>query len=125
MKMLSELLKPIWKLIGKTPDTGAFGSPIEEMLYDACFNAGLVNIRLQYPVGPYRTDLAIPAVRLAIEADGAAYHNKANDDKRDAYFASQGWTVIRFTGSQIYRDAESCAERVKELFEYKQARIII
>lgn len=119
-----ELLKAVWKKFGKSADTGDFESPIEEILYDACFKAGLVDIRLQVPVGPYRADLGIRDVRLAIEADGAAYHNADRDKKRDDYFAGQGWTVIRFTGSEIYRNPDACAEKVRELYEYKQARIL-
>lgn len=112
------ILNQIWKKIGKAPDTGAFESPIEEMLYEAIFNAGVVDVRLQYPIGPYRADLAVPEARLAIEADGAAYHqDKARDKKRDEYFASQGWRVVRFTGSQIYRDPEACGEEVRRLVE--------
>lgn len=123
--LLSDLLKPIWKIIGKAADTGEFESPIEAQLYNACFNAGLVDIRLQYPVGPYRADLAIPSIKLAIEADGAAYHkDKGRDNQRDAYFSERGWKVIRFTGSQIYKDADRCAEQVVELYEKRQ-RIVI
>lgn len=125
MATLTELLKPIWKVFGKSVDTGDFESPIEEILYDACFKAGLVDFRLQFPVGPYRADLAIPSVKIAIEADGAAFHkDKARDKNRDNYFASQGWAVIRFTGSEIYRNPDSCAGEVVKLYEKRQARII-
>lgn len=117
-KQIFSTLSRIWAKIGKAPDAGAFESPIEEMLYEAIFNAGVVDIRLQYPVGPYRADLAVSGVKLAIEADGVAYHqDKARDKKRDEYFASQGWRVVRFTGSQIYRDPEGCGEEVRRLAE--------
>jgi very-short-patch-repair endonuclease len=122
--VLNDLLKPIWKLIGKSADTGDFESPIEHILYDAIFKAGLTEMRLQFPVGPYRADLAVPSVKLAIEADGAAYHNKDRDKKRDEYFAQQGWAVIRFTGSQIVRNPDDCAEQVVELYEKRQAHFI-
>lgn len=117
-KQIKGVLGTIWAKIGKSPDTGDFESPIEEMLYEAIFNAGVVDIRLQYPVGPYRADLAVPEARLAIEADGADYHqDKARDKKRDEYFTSLGWRVVRFTGSQIYRDPEGCGEEVRRLVE--------
>ncbi len=116
---ITNKLKLIWAKIGKAPDTGDFESPIEEMLYYAIFNAGVVDVRLQYPVGPYRADLAVPEAKLAIEADGAAYHQDKNRDrKRDEYFQSQGWQVLRFTGSQIHRDPEGCGKAV--LFAYQR-----
>lgn len=113
-------LAQIWAKIGKSPDSGDFESPIEARLYDALFEAEIFEVRLQFPVGPYRADLAIPYAKIAIEADGADYHqDKSRDKKRDSYFKSQGWRVLRFTGSQIYRDPEGCAETVKQVLESK------
>lgn len=111
-------LEKIWTVYGKAPDTGDFESPIEHLLYDACIDFGIAGLRLQFPVGPYRADLAIPHVKIAIEADGADYHqDKARDKKRDDYFRSQGWQVLRFTGSQIHRDPEGCGRVVKEALD--------
>jgi very-short-patch-repair endonuclease len=124
VKTLEELLKPIWNVFGKSADTGAFESPIEEILYDALFKAGLTEMRLQFPVGPYRADLALPSVKVAIEADGAAYHNAKKDAVRDTYFKRQGWAVIRFTGSQIVRNSDDCAEQVIALYEKRLANFI-
>lgn len=119
-KQIANLLGSIWAKIGKAPDTGDFESPIEAMLYDALFEADIVDIRLQFPVGPYRADLAIPYAKIAVEADGAEYHqDKARDNRRDEYFKSQGWQVLRFTGSQIHCDPVGCADTVKQALKSK------
>lgn len=59
----------------------------------------------QYPLGPYRTDFAIPQIRLAIECDGEYWHKQpeavAKDMKRDSELAASGWTVVRFAERDI------------------------
>jgi len=56
---------------------------------------------IQYPLGPYRADFAIPQLKLAIECDGEAWHShpdkKAKDKIRDAELARFGWTTVRFS----------------------------
>jgi hypothetical protein len=49
--------------------------------------------------------------RLLVEADGAAFHNAVADAARDARLLEQGWPTVRFTGSQINRDAHACADQ--------------
>jgi hypothetical protein len=56
--------------------------------------------------------------RFAIECDGHDYHERtkaqaARDRSRDRKLTRAGWTVVRFTGSELYRDPSAC---VKELF---------
>jgi very-short-patch-repair endonuclease len=52
-----------------------------------------------------RCDFAYPTIRLAIEADGFAYHAKRDrwhrDRARDARLVALGWRVIRFTWRDI------------------------
>jgi very-short-patch-repair endonuclease len=74
----------------------------------------------QVKVGPYRLDFGLETstFKLAIEIDGHDYHStkeqKATDYQRDRYLQSQGWRVIRFSGSEVYQDASKCAlEAVK------------
>lgn len=79
----------------------------------------------QYPVGPYKLDLAIKLfsrnkqLKIAIECDGHDFHEKtkeqaSRDKKRDRYLQSQGWFVLRFTGSDIYNRGPECAEEVTQ-----------
>ncbi len=96
-------------------------SPIEEYLYDALCNAGLKDIlELQYKVGTKRVDIAIPSLKIAIEADGKAYHHteqrQIDDDlARDKYLARKGWRVLHIEGVAIRRDIKLCVEKVKEI----------
>lgn len=61
--------------------------------------------------------------KLVVECDGHKFHEKTpeqakKDKSRDRDLLSRGYPVIRFTGSEIYRDPLKCAEQVvHDLFE--------
>lgn len=62
------------------------------------------------------------ARQVLVECDGHEFHEKtkeqaANDKKRDRELAAKGYTVLRFTGSEIWKDPFKCAE---EIFNYLQ-----
>jgi hypothetical protein len=67
----------------------------------------------QYPVGKYFVDFAIVHKRIAIECDGAAYHNAEKDAKRDVELASMGWRVVRIPGKDCWTD--ECGQIIKGL----------
>jgi very-short-patch-repair endonuclease len=78
----------------------------------------------QYPVkrrirGYYYLDFAIPGSLVAIECDGAAYHStpaqKARDKRRQVELESLGWTVLRFSGSQINGDIDQCEHVIRQV----------
>lgn len=96
-------------------------SPIERKLYVALKQAGY-EVKSQYAFGAYRCDLAIPKYKLAIECDGAMYHRskkqKALDRKKENYIRQRHkWKLLRFTGSQIHRDAAQCVAKIKRVLE--------
>ena len=72
----------------------------------------------QVQVGNYRVDFMVDGMMIVVECDGYDQHKTkeqmAKDYKRERYLVSQGYTVIRFTGSEINKDPDGCA---KELFE--------
>ncbi len=76
-------------------------SPIESRLYEAMRIEGLAPTA-QYCVSGYYVDFAFPEVRLAIEADGAAYHD--GEDRRPT-----GWQTrldpaqVRLAGDAVPR----------------------
>lgn len=58
--------------------------------------------------------------RTIIETDGHDFHEKTKaqaqaDKKRDRIFAKKGFTVLRFTGSEIVKNAESCATETMQI----------
>lgn len=70
----------------------------------------------------YRSDWAIVnpkrAGALLIECDGKEFHSsaqqKAHDAKKDAAALNRGFLTMRFTGSQIYRDPDGCAQKIHD-----------
>ncbi|WP_100408475.1 endonuclease domain-containing protein [Bacillus solitudinis] len=102
---------PVW-----TPRTEC-ESPIERRLYDALINHGYAP-RTQVPCGKYRIDLALVPQRIAIEADGRAYHSspeqKAHDRRKNAYLRKNGWKVLRFSGSRIHNDIKGVLRKIED-----------
>ncbi|MCP4083202.1 MAG: DUF559 domain-containing protein [Planctomycetaceae bacterium] len=72
----------------------------------------------QVKVGRYRLDFALEAqtFKLAIEIDGHDYHSskeqRAADYQRDRSLQMRGWRVVRFSGSEVVRDAAHCVLEV-------------
>jgi very-short-patch-repair endonuclease len=114
------------------------GSPIETALLPHLANGahplpdatGLRNVALcqlgrwtihaQYEIGPYIADLAVtsPIGNVVVECDGHDFHERtreqaAHDKRRDRYMQAAGWRVLRFTGSEIHRDAARCADEIR------------
>ena len=85
---------------------------------------------VQFPLGPYRSDFAIPDLKLAVECDGEYWHKQpeavAKDRKRDAELARYGWTVLRFSEKEIKNrmpDVQySLSSIVSELWQKAQQR---
>lgn len=75
-----------------------------------------IHISPEFPVGKYRADFFIDfldwkrrRIYGVIECDGHDYHERTKDQarhdkQRDRYFQSLGIIVLRYTGSEIYRD---------------------
>lgn len=109
----------------ETPFGGFWMSPIEVELYDAMRKEGL-SPNPQFRIEAYYVDFAFPDIKLAIEADGAAYHSddrKERDRRRDGFLWSRGWTVKRFYGTTIHNKAGNCAFVIKR--EVQSRRKII
>jgi very-short-patch-repair endonuclease len=88
-----------------------------------------VVIEPQKQVGPYRVDFLI-ADQLVVEVDGYLYHRATRDQlirdyTRDRYLASKGYTVMRFSGYEVWDDPWRCAHEVdayvKELEDARDA----
>jgi hypothetical protein len=86
----------------------------------------------QQQFGPFRADFLLRVkgypevgpklwppkleVSLCIECDGKEFHGsleaQERDKRRDAYFASKNIKTVRFSGADIYANADFCAECV-------------
>ncbi len=67
----------------------------------------------------YRIDFAIPELKIGIECDGEAWHKEGNlhDKRRDGFFKSRGWKIIRFWGEDIKNNIDGCIKIIKEVIE--------
>jgi very-short-patch-repair endonuclease len=92
-------------------------SPIERRFFLACRHR--LDVIPQYEVDKYRLDFALPQQKVAIELDGHEYHKtkeqRTKDAQRERYLQKHGWQVIRFTGSEIYRDVNRCVQDVLDI----------
>jgi len=97
-------------------------SPIEEEMY-RYFRKEKIQVERQLFVAEgkkiYCLDFGILCKegKIDVECDGAAYHSSTKDAARDRdrnnELTSYGWSVLRFTGSEINQNPEECIEVVK------------
>lgn len=118
----------IGRFLGKT----RYESHMED-LFAASFHCvmalsgyeGKARLDPQCEEGPYRIDFALRAngvhaeCRIAIEIDGHDFHEKtkeqaAHDKSRDRFLVSRGWSIYRFTGSEINKNPFRCAEEIRD-----------
>jgi very-short-patch-repair endonuclease len=63
-----------------------------------------LSFRRQVPMGRYIGDFVCHAARLIVELDGESHDFESRqqyDQKRDAWFVSQGYLVLRFTNDVL------------------------
>ena len=120
-----ERLKFITERYQRTPRDDGLPplTPIEDQLLRAMRSADLTP-EVQYGIGKFRVDFAFPAVRLAVEADGRAWHDVDRDASRDARLNKVGWTVVRFPGSLIYRAVDSCVEKITAAIDDRSSTVM-
>lgn len=89
-------------------------TPIENALWCDIRLYGL-DLWPQLPVGRFFVDFGNPVAKVAIECDGAEFHqDKAKDAARDQELEAMGWTVIRIPGWQCVRrilDSEEARDK--------------
>lgn len=104
-------------------DDGIEYSPIERMFIDkwrAIYSNAIVP-QYNVPGFRYRVDFAFPDEKVAVELDGYEYHNSkeqfTNDRKRQREMEVGGWRFIRFSGSEVYSNAETCVNQAYEFWQ--------
>jgi len=71
--------------------------------------------RRQHPVEPYVLDFYCHDLKLAIELDGGQHNEdagRAHDERRSAFLASQGITVLRFWNNDVFQQTEAVLESI-------------
>jgi len=98
-------------------------SPLEEKFYKKSLEHELKLLR-QYQVGKYKLDFVYLEndLKVAIEIDGSKFHRTTeqlnNDYKRERFLLLQGYTVIRFTGSEVFNHCNNCITQLITILNY-------
>jgi very-short-patch-repair endonuclease len=75
-----------------------------------------IKFRRQKVIGSYIVDFAANAPKLVIEIDGDSHADQeAYDAARTQVLEQQGYTVIRFTNSEVMTNMEGVLERLSEV----------
>jgi very-short-patch-repair endonuclease len=71
---------------------------------------GGIAFRRQAPIGP--VDFFAPAAKLVIEIDGGHFEDagRARDARRDAFLASEGYRVLRFSNLDVLKNRDGVLE---------------
>lgn len=76
-------------------------------------------IEPQVDIDGYKADFVIESDKIIVECDGYDYHKTKeqmqSDYERERYFVKCGYTVVRFTGSEINRDPDKCVNELLEI----------
>lgn len=101
-------------------------SPIEQEAWYHIRRAGLP-MWPQLPVAGFFLDFGNPIAKVALECDGAKFHDARKDAARDRKLAALGWTIYRVPGWQCMRDVElpdgyEYLERENRLLARQEAR---
>lgn len=90
-------------------------TPIEEMMREALEKASL-EYQPQVKLGRYYVDFLVSYnnQKIIVECDGRDYHNPFKDSERDKVLSLEGYGILHFTGSDIYRDSDGCVEKIKK-----------
>lgn len=105
---------------------GRAANPFESCLRAICLGVPGLRVEPQVQIGPYRVDLADVDLRIVIEADSRTWH--AGPDEHDAdirrytTLVRQGWTVVRFSHSDVMDDPAYVAAVLRDVVALVVAR---
>ena len=74
-----------------------------------------VTVRRQKVLGPYIADFYCAGSKLVIELDGSQHYVDGGPDRdreRDAYFASLGLSVLRYTNLDVERNFDGVCQDI-------------
>lgn len=86
-----------------------------------------VRFRRQEPMGPFVVDFVCHRANLVIEVDGGVHERPdvaARDLERDAWLASQGYSVIHIRARQIESDLDGVVATIRNAASNRLKRVI-
>ena len=75
-----------------------------------------LGFRRQVPMDAYIADFVCHSARLIVEVDGYIHDfesSQRRDARRDAWFESQGYRVLRFTNDDVMGNLEGVVEAIR------------
>lgn len=96
-----------------------FLTPIESQLWQDIRGMYLPFL-MQYPVGCRFVDFGDPVQKIAIEADGKAFHSRDKDAIRDEELYAHGWTVYHIAGRDTY--GKTGTKKIQEIAAFWYGR---
>jgi very-short-patch-repair endonuclease len=81
--------------------------------------AGL-GFRRQSPMGNYIADFVAHSCKLVVEVDGESHDFEErirHDDRRDRWFVSRGYRVLRFTNDDVMKNLEGVLLAIQQTAE--------
>jgi very-short-patch-repair endonuclease len=98
--------------------------PAERLLWEALRQLPkdlALKFRRQHPIHPYIVDFACIACKLIVEIDGSSHDTRQGyDEERSNRLRILGYTVLRFTNEEVYRNREGV---VREIVQKSQERL--
>ena len=76
-----------------------------------------VIFRRQYPIGEYIVDFISFDAKLVIEVDGERHAFSERDRRRDQWFHSEGFKVLRFWNNEVLRNIVGVIEVIEKEIE--------
>jgi very-short-patch-repair endonuclease len=73
--------------------------------------------RRQQPIGPFLADFACLGARLIVEVDGGQHAENEHDRRRDHWFRSEGFTVLRYWNNDVLIRTEIVVEEIVRRLE--------
>jgi very-short-patch-repair endonuclease len=78
--------------------------------------AGIMIPQFPIPGTKFQADFGIPMVQIIVEVDGNEFHSsredRQKDYRRERAVIELSWLPLRFTGVDIYRGADYCADQI-------------
>ena len=81
--------------------------------------------RRQYSIGNYIVDFCCPSEKLIIELDGdlhGEYRKIEEDENRDKYLGTLGFTVLRFENRFVFQEPEYVKSEISKVINKKKNR---
>jgi very-short-patch-repair endonuclease len=78
-----------------------------------------------FPIGPYFADFLCRSERLVVEIDGSQHSESSHDERRDQFMAAEGYSIIRFWNTDVYRERDAVCETILAALQGRITELVI